>query len=65
MQEQNWREYKDVISLTILIFVMSLSFFFITYQIGGLLDRAGVLIDHADKLVKSAEASRGSGIAGA
>jgi len=57
-----WREYKDVISLSILIFVMSLSFFFIVYQIGGLIDKIGLLIDNADKLVKSAQGLSGSGV---
>lgn len=57
-----WREYKEVISLVILIFAMSLSFFFLIWQIGKLIDKVGALITHADTLVKSAEALRGSGI---
>jgi len=58
-----WREYKDVIGLVILIFVLSMSFFFIISKVGVLIDQVGQLIDHADTLVKSAEALRGSGVA--
>ncbi len=57
-----WREYKDVIGLVILIFVLTLSFIFIISKVGGLLDKAGVLIDHADQLIKLAEVKSGSGV---
>lgn len=50
-----WREYKDVISLVILIFVLTLSFIFIISKIGKLIDQVGQLIDHADALIKVAE----------
>lgn len=57
-----WREYKEVISLVILIFVMSLSFYFLVSQIGKLIGQVGDLIEHADQLIQTAEATRGSGI---
>ena len=57
-----WREYKDVIGLVILIFVLSFSFFFLISKVAVLIDQVGQLIDHADKLVKSANAVRGSGV---
>ncbi len=58
-----WREYKDVIGLVILIFVLSLSFFFLFTKTGELIGQVGQLIEHADKLVQSANALRGSGVA--
>ncbi len=57
-----WREFKDVIGLVILIFVLTLSFIFIISRVGGLIDKVGVLIDHADQLIKLAETKGGSGI---
>ena len=57
-----WREYKDVIGLVVLIFVLTLSFIFIISKVGGLIDKAGVLIEHADQLIKVAEATSGSGV---
>ena len=57
-----WREYKDVIGLVILIFVLSISFFFIITKVGVLIEQVGQLIDHADQLIKSAETLRGSGV---
>lgn len=57
-----WREYKEVISLVILVFVMSLSFFFLLSKIGTLIDQVGSLIDHADQIIQTAEATRGSGV---
>ena len=57
-----WREYKEVISLVILIFVLSLSFFFLLSKIGSLIDKVGALIDHADQVVQTANAMRGSGV---
>jgi len=59
-----WREYKDVIGLVILIFVLSLSFFFIISKVAVLIDQAGILIDHADQLIKTAQTLRGSGVSG-
>ena len=55
-----WREYKEVISLVILIFVLTLSFIFIISKVGGLIDKVGVLIDHADQLIKVAETKAAS-----
>lgn len=57
-----WQEYKEVISLILLVFVMSLSFFFLLSKLGSLIDKVGVLIDHADQVVKTAEVLRGSGV---
>lgn len=57
-----WREYKDVISIVILIFIMSLSFFFLLSKIGTLIGQVGVLIEHADQVVKSVEAVKSSGV---
>lgn len=58
-----WREYKEVISIVIYVFVLTLSIFFILNKIGDLIDKVGLLIDHADQLVQSARATSGSGIA--
>lgn len=57
-----WREYKDVIGLVILIFVLTMSFIFIISKVGGLLDKAAILIDHADQLIQLAETKSGSGV---
>jgi len=50
-----WREYKEIISLVILIFVLTLSFIFIISKIGNLIEKVGSLINHADNLIKIAE----------
>ena len=39
-----WREYKDVIAVTILIFMLTLSFLFLIGKIGGLIDKVGGLM---------------------
>jgi len=57
-----WREYKDVIGLVIIIFCLSLSFFFLAWRMGVLIDKLGVLIDHTDQLIQSAKAIQGSGV---
>lgn len=57
-----WREYKDVIGLVVLIFVLTLSFIFIISKVGSLIDKAGVLIEHADQLIQLAETKAGSGV---
>ena len=57
-----WKEFKEVIGLVILIFVLTLSFVFIAVKMGDLADKLGILIDHVDSLIKSAEATRGSGV---
>lgn len=57
-----WREYKDVIGLVILIFVLTLSFIFIISKVGDLIEKAGILIDHADQLIQVAETKAGSGV---
>ena len=60
--EKWWQAYKEVISLVILIFVLSVSFFFLFTKMGDLVDKIGVLIEHADHVIKSVEAVRGSGV---
>jgi len=55
-----WREYKDIISIVILVFVLTLSFIFIISKVGGLIDQVGTLIDHADTLIKVAETKTAS-----
>lgn len=57
-----WREYKDVIGLVILIFVLTLSFIFIISKTGDLIDKVGTLIDHADQLIQVAKTTSGSGV---
>lgn len=57
-----WREYKDVIGLVILIFVLTISFVFIISKVGGLVDKVGILIEHADQLIQLAETKAGSGV---
>lgn len=57
-----WREYKDVIGLVILIFVLTISFIFIISKVGDLIDKAGTLIQHADQLIQIAETKSGSGV---
>jgi len=57
-----WREYKEVISLVILIFVLTLSFIFIISKVGTLIDKVGVLIEHADNLIQIAGTKAGSGV---
>jgi len=57
-----WREFKDVIGLVVLIFVLTLSFIFIISKVGGLIDKAGVLINHADQLIQLAQTTSGSGV---
>lgn len=60
-----WREYKDVIGLVVLIFVLTLSFIFIISKVATLIDQAGTLINHADEVIQSAKAVRGSGVVAA
>ncbi len=57
-----WQEYKEVISLVVLVFVMTLSFIFIISKVGSLIDKAGALINHADKLIQVAELTKTSGV---
>ena len=58
-----WREYKDVIGLVVLIFVLSLSFFFIISKVGALIDKASMLIEVGNQYMNSACAQNvGSGI---
>lgn len=57
-----WREYKEVIGLVILIFVLTISFFFLFTKMGQLVDKIGVLIDSANNAIKSADALRSSGV---
>ena len=55
-----WREYKEVISLVILIFVLTLSFIFIISKVGDLIGQVGSLIEHADTLIQIAETKASS-----
>lgn len=57
-----WREFKDVIGLVVLIFVLTLSFIFIISKIGGLADKIGILIDQANQLIQLADVKSGSGV---
>ena len=57
-----WKEYKEVISLVILIFVLTLSFIFIISKVGGLIDKVGGLIENADRLIQVAETKGRSGV---
>lgn len=58
-----WREYKDVIATVILIFFLSLSFFFLMSKIGDLIGQLSPLINQVEELVKTAAAaSRSSGV---
>lgn len=58
-----WREYKDVIAVAILIFALTVSFFFLFTQVGKLISQVGSLIEHADQLIKAAsQITQGSGI---
>lgn len=65
-----WREYKETITLVIIIFVLTLSFLAITWYtknlinaVGQLIDRAETIITHADQLVQSGCSGVSSGIA--
>jgi len=57
-----WREYKDVIGLVILIFVLTASFVFLFSKVGTLINQVGALIEHADTLIKTLETKAGSGL---
>ena len=57
-----WREFKDIIGLVVLIFVLTLSFIFIISRVGALIDKVGVLIEHADQLIQLAQTKAGSGV---
>ena len=57
-----WREYKELIATVVLIFVFSLAMIFIIGKLGGVVDKIGLLIDHADQVVKSVEALKSSGV---
>lgn len=57
-----WREFKDVIAVVVLVFVLTLSFVFIISKMGGLVDKIGVLIEHADQLIQILETKSGSGV---
>ena len=59
-----WVEYKDVIATILLIFMLTISFYFLITKMGDLIDKIGALINSADQLVKAAEATRGSGVIG-
>lgn len=57
-----WREYKDIIAVVILIFVVTLGTTVIIMQMKALIGQVGALIEHADKVVQSAGALKESGI---
>lgn len=48
-----WKEYKDVISTVIFVFVMSLSMFFLLGQISKLIGQLGPLLDRADSILQA------------
>lgn len=47
-----WKEYKEVISIAILIFALTLSFVFIMWKLGDLVDKIGNLLDVANTLIE-------------
>lgn len=57
-----WKEYKELISWVILIFIMSISFYFLFTKMAELVDRIGSLINIAEQLIRASEATSGSGI---
>lgn len=58
-----WREYKDVISTVVYVFVTTLALVWILSKIGGLIDKLAPLIDHVDGLLKTSQTlSTGSGV---
>lgn len=57
-----WREYKEVIGLVVIIFMLTLSFVFLFSKVGGLLGKISTLIQHVESLIKIAEATKGSGV---
>lgn len=57
-----WREYKEIIALIILVFVMTMSFIFILMQVGKLINQVGSLIGSADQVVQSVKLLKDSGI---
>jgi len=60
-----WREYKELISVVVLLFVFTLCMIFIMVQMGKIADKLGLLIDHADQLVQAAKSlSKTSGVVG-
>lgn len=50
-----WREYKEVISIGILIVLLTICSIFILSKIGSLINQVNSLIQHADTLVQSAK----------
>lgn len=60
-----WKEYKDVIAIVVLVFVLSLSAFFILMRLETLIDKIGTLVDHADQLIQAAKTLQGSGVVAA
>lgn len=65
-----WKEYKEVISLVIIIFVMTLSFIFIISRLSSVVDKIGVLLQTAKDVMDMnkevlkyiAEIKAGSGV---
>jgi len=58
-----WLEYKDVISVVIFVFVITVSMFFITRYIGSIVDKVGPLIDKIveamDRMIQFEQATGG------
>lgn len=57
-----WQAYQGIIAIAIFIFLMTVSLAVILYMMGKLSDKIGLLIDHADQLVKAASTTAASGI---
>lgn len=57
-----WKEYKEVISTVIIIFVVTFSFFFIMWRLGDILGEVSRLLTAAEQIIKSASLIDGSGL---
>ena len=60
-----WQEYKEVIGLVVLIFVLSVSFFFLLSKIGGLIGQLGGVAEQIGNMAKNVAVLQGSGVAAA
>lgn len=47
-----WKEYKDVIATAIFIFVLTLSFVFIIWKLGEVVDKIGTLLEVANGIIE-------------
>lgn len=57
-----WKEYKEIISMVIYIFVLTVAAYFILYKLGSLVSQVGALIDAAEGAVQAGCARTGSGV---